>query len=152
MPKKTITKRKRWRPEDIERAAVRYCIEGTIQGTERAESIPASTIRLWRDNGNEVWDRSIVAYRDQNNMAFVAKANKIIDAATDITLEKLPEATAQQAATIGAIYYDKQRLALSLPTSISGKQESITSLMDTFRKLSESHTIVPKASIIEHKD
>ena len=144
--------KEKWRPEDIERAAIRYCIEGTIQGTEREESIPASTIRHWRDTGRDEWDAAVVAYRDQNNDRFIATANKIIDSATKVTLDKLPSATAQQAATIGAIYYDKQRLALSLPGSYGGGDGGVQALQaaaDLFHRLANDKVLVPKSKVID---
>ena len=133
-PKKRVDKRKRWKPADIERAAIRYCIEGTVLAVEREEHIPETTIRGWRDN-SPVWAAATEAYRDQNNDRFISRANAIIDKATDVTLEKLPEATAQQAATIGAIYYDKQRLALQLPGSYTAKTETMTDLAKQFQAL-----------------
>ena len=150
MPKKIAHKPKhRWTKEDIQRAAIRYAIQGTVLGTARIENIPESTVTSWKNN-SDVWDAAIETYRDQNNDRFVSTANKIIDAATEVTLEKLPEATAQQAATIGAIYYDKQRLALSLPTSISGKSESMDAMRLEFARMSASHEkLKSQAAVLE---
>ena len=150
-PKQVAHKPKqRWSKPDIERAAIRYSIEGTVLGTARIENIPEATITHWKNN-SDVWDTAITIYRDQNNDRFIATANKIIDKATEVTLDKLPEATAQQAATIGAIYYDKQRLALSLPTSIRGESDSITKLAAQFEKLSRDHRNI-QSSVVSVQD
>jgi hypothetical protein len=137
---KTIKKRRRWKPADIERAAIAYCIEGNISAASKACNIPASTIRDFREN-SEVWDIATVQYRDQNNDQFIARANQIIDLATDVTIEKLPDASARDAATIGAIFYDKQRLALSLPTRITtgSTDQQIAALVDSFSALADTY-------------
>jgi len=154
MASKRVTKRKpkqRWKPADIERAAIRYCIEGTVLGTSRLESIPETTIINWKDTGRQEWVDAIESYRDQNNDRFISTANKIIDKATEVTLDKLPEASAQQAATIGAIYYDKQRLALSLPGSYTASGSTVEQLARQFKALASTHTIVPNSTVIEHE-
>jgi hypothetical protein len=59
-----------------------------------------------------------------------------------VTMAKLPDATAQQAATIGAIYYDKQRLALQLPGSYSASNGTLEALADRFKAIEANHRAI----------
>lgn len=121
--------------EQRRQAAILYAINGTATSVESELNIPARTVNDWRNS--EWWESIVAEVRLENNDRLIAKAQQIIDSATDITLEKLPEASAKDAATIGAIYVDKLRLSLNQPTSISGKAEGIEDLAAQFRALSK---------------
>jgi len=99
--------------EQRRQAAILYAINGTATSVESELNIPARTVNDWRNS--EWWESIVAEVRLENNDRLIAKAQQIIDSATDITLEKLPEASAKDAATIGAIYVDKLRLSLNQP-------------------------------------
>ena len=57
----------------------------------------------------------------------------IVQASQDQVIEELPNATAQQAATVGAIAFDKIRLQDNAPTTIRGTSSSLKELSDAFK-------------------
>ena len=61
----------------------------------------------------------------------------MVDKAQQVALEKLPEASAAQANLIACQATDKIRLHDGMPTEITGKAESMRTLAQEFRKLSE---------------
>lgn len=131
------TKGSKYTDDIRKQAAISYAIQGNAAAVGRELGISETTLSDWR---KQEWFVAITEeVRSQNADRITAQAQKIIDSATDITLEKLPDASAKDAATIGAIWYDKLRLSLSLPTSISSNNTSgqINALMDKFAELSQ---------------
>ena len=116
-------------------AAVQYAIKGSLSAVSRELNIPRSTMVEWKSTG--WWDETIGKVRQETNDLFIADATRIIKKATKRTEDTLDEADCRTAATVGAIYYDKLRLALGQPTSISSKAEGIEVLAQQFRELSE---------------
>jgi len=64
-----------------------------------------------------------------------------VDKAQEVALEKLPEASAQQAMIIAATGTDKIRLHDGMPTEITGKVGTIADLAKEFNKLA-NRTVV----------
>ena len=117
------------------RAVTAYAIEGTYKAASRACGVAESTLR---DMVKSDWGQELLAeVRAQNQDRFIATSQRIIDAATARTLETIDDADCRTAATVGAIYYDKLRLALSLPTSIRGDSGGVAALAQQFAALSE---------------
>jgi hypothetical protein len=75
--------------------------------------------------------------RNENKDRFISTSQKIIDQATARTLETIDGADCRTAATVGAIYFDKLRLALNQPTSIRGDTGGVAALAQQFAALSE---------------
>ena len=123
-------------------AAIQYAIKGNMVAVAKDTGIPRKTIVDWK--GSDWWDSIIAEVRQENTNYQVARYTAIIEKAQEITLAKLPEATAAQAAVISGIATDKARLLLNLPTSISSTQgttEAINALAKQFKELSDSYKI-----------
>jgi low affinity Fe/Cu permease len=115
-------------------AATQYAIDGSLTKVADKIGIPRTTINEWAKS--EWWVQHIVKVRQQNDDKVLAKAAKIVDLAQQVVLDKLPEATASQAAVIGGIYIDKGRLIRNQPTSIQGKSGDMQALIKKFDELS----------------
>ena len=126
--------------EDRRNAAMLYAIKGTLTAVEKDTGISKGTLHGWKSS--DWWDTVIQQVRTENEAMYRSRFHNLVDQATDQALAKLPDATAQQAMTIAAIAYDKLRLSLNLPTSISGNTgtaEAMNKLMGQFRELSETY-------------
>ena len=112
-----------------------YAIRGSYLGTARHLGMPESTVR---DMVKSDWGQELLAkVREENQDRFISVSQKIIDKATARTLDTIDDADCRTAATVGAIYYDKLRLALQLPTSIRGDTGGVEALAKQFAALSE---------------
>ena len=116
-------------------AATQYAVTGLLSKTSQATGIPDSTLSEWTKT--EWWVDVIGRVRSEKTDEHRARYSEILTLAQDRTVEALPTATAQQAAVIGGVAFDKLRLIDHQATSISGKAESMTALAQEFRRLSE---------------
>ena len=146
MPRKRVGK---YSNKIREEAAIQYALHGNISKTARDMDIPVKTVQSWK--GSDWWDALIAKVHQEKASEHRAMYSSIVDHAQAITLAKLPEATAAQANIIAATATDKVRLLDNMPTSISGRTDSLESLKDQFRKLSSTHTIVPNSTITDQK-
>ena len=125
--------------EDRRNAAMLYAIKGTLTAVEKDTGISKGTLHGWKSS--DWWDTVIQQVRTENEAMYRSRFHNLVDQATDQALAKLPDASAQQAMTIAAIAYDKLRLSLNLPTSISGNHstEAMNKLAQQFRELSDTY-------------
>ena len=72
-------------------AAILYAHKGTFAATARESGIPETTLGHWAKH-SDWWESTVAEVRAQKNDLYVAKYGEIIEKATDITLEKLPDA------------------------------------------------------------
>ena len=104
--------------DDDRRAAVAaYLSTGTFTGVEKVTGIDKRTVRGWRQH--EWWDVLSAEIAEGLDDECKAKLRKVMSAGLDITLKKLPQANARDAATISAVAIDKLRLLDGKPTRIS---------------------------------
>lgn len=115
--------------------AVLYAISGNATKVAKDTGIPRTTIVGWKKT--DWWDDAVTRVRREKADEHRARYSEILSLAQDRTIEALPDATAQQAAVIGGVAFDKLRLIDNQATSISGKAESMTQLAQEFRRLSE---------------
>ena len=94
-----------------------YVITGSYRKTGRNLSTPESSVRdiVKSEAGQEL----LATLRAANEESFKIRAQHVIDQAIDRTLETIGDADCKTAATVGAIYYDKLRLAEAKPTRIT---------------------------------
>jgi hypothetical protein len=133
--------------DDDTRAAVigEYAVKGVYAAVGRALSIPPKTVS---DMVKSDWGQAMLAeVRRQNGDRFIATSQEIIDRATERTLETIEDADCRTAATVGAIYYDKLRLALNQPTSIRGDSASLQSLANEFRRIAQDNRNITESVV-----
>jgi len=114
---------------------VLYAISGNAKKVAKATGIPRTTIVGWKKA--EWWQDAVTSIRSEKADEHRAKYSELVDKAQKVALEKLPEATAAQANLIACQATDKIRLHDGMPTEITGKAESMNSLAQEFRKLSQ---------------
>jgi len=132
---KFVAKGSKYSDQQRMEVAVLYAITGNAKKVAKATGIPRTTIVGWKKA--DWWDDAVTAIRSEKAEEHRAKYIELVDKAQRVALEKLPDATAQQAMTIAAIGTDKIRLHDGMPTEITGKAESMNSLAAEFRKLSQ---------------
>jgi len=126
-----------------------YLIKGNQAAVSRSLDIPEPTLCDWRKT--DWWDELTEEFRIQKKDQIEAELTQIIEKANKETIDRLENGDVyvyqgkalrapmkgRDTATVGAIAYDKLRLSLHLPTSITGKAESMSALAQQFRQLSE---------------
>ena len=117
-----VEKGSKYTDEQRTDAAVQYAVLGNMKQVSKRTGIPRSTIIGWKDKDwfNELVTTALSEKREQH----IAKYVQIVDAAQDITLVKLPEASAAQAHLIACQATDKGQLLAGLPTSISSNHDT----------------------------
>lgn len=110
--------------------------DGNIAATSRATGIPPQTLRQWRDAVVSVPSPDLV---EQQKLTRAARWDEVADAGLDQALEKLPEASARDAAVIAGIATDKALLLRGQPTSITERRDDprIAELRKLFCALAE---------------
>ncbi len=119
--------------------AVLYAISGNAKKVAKDTGIPRTTIVGWK--GQEWWVDTVEQIRAQNTDKALAKYSQMVDKAQDIALEKLPDASADQASIIAATATDKGRLLTNQPTSITGKAQSIDDLANAFNRIANESVV-----------
>jgi len=132
-------------------AAYLYAASGNYSKVARDTNIPRTTIVSWAKD-SPVWVDSLVKARQEisdeilaYNLEIVIKTNEeVLDRVKngDVVLTKDGKQIrvpmkGRDLAVVGGIKEDKSRVALGQATSIVGKSESMASLAQVFRKLSE---------------
>lgn len=140
--------------EDRRNAAMQYAITGKLTAVEQATGIPDATVQSWTKA--DWWEDLLQQARAVMEDEFRGKCHQVVEKATQVTLDRLENGDSvatkdgikqipmkgRDAAVIGAMYYDKLRLSLNLPTSISagsGYKNAMESLAQEFKRLSESY-------------
>ncbi len=103
-------------------AAIQFAVLGNMKQVSKRTGIPRSTIIGWRDKDwfNELVTTALSEKREQH----IAKYCQIVDAAQDVTLEKLPDASAAQANLIACQATDKAQLLSGMPTAITTNHDT----------------------------
>jgi len=114
--------------------AIQYAISGNMKKVARQSGIPRTTIISWQKQ--DWWDELISEVRSAKADEHRAKYSELVDKAQEVALEKLPEASAQQAMIIAATGTDKVRLHDGMPTAITGKAPNMKALVQEFERLS----------------
>jgi len=131
-----MTQGSKYADEQRKEAAVLYAVKGTYSQVARQTGIPKQTLRDWGQK--DWWLDQIAQVRSENDELFKARYSQLIDEGTRIALEKLPEASAKEAAVIAAVAQDKLRLLMNQPTKISATSDSLSELAQRFAELSRS--------------
>ena len=145
----------KYKDEDRRNAATQYAIKGNLAAVERATGIPDATLCEWKKT--EWWDALIIGAQALVEDQFRANCNQIVEKATNETLDRLEHGEyvlgkdgntkrlpmkGRDTAVVGAMYYDKLRLSMNLPTSISdrsGYKQAMDNLAQEFKRLSEQN-------------
>ena len=138
--RKKVTKR-RYTREQKQQAAIEYAIRGSYTQVGLHLDIPKATVIGWSKT-YEGWDEVITQVHAEKEQQHRATYSAIVDAAQQVVIDKLPEATAAQANIIAATATDKTRLIDNRPTSISsstGSQAAIQGLIEQFKKVSREN-------------
>lgn len=136
-------------------AVVAFMVHGSIRRTAEAVNLPASTLRDWK---NQQWWTDLCAeVRAEKESEFQAGFSRIVQAAIgaiedrlqhgDVRLvkgkdgyeERRVPISAKDATVIAGISYDKLRLSLNLPTSITSNQKSLTELSEEFTNIAKNY-------------
>ncbi len=131
---KLVTNGSKYSDEQRTQAAIHYAVTGSLVKTEEATGIPDSTIGTWKKK--DWWEELVGSVRDEKGEEHRAMYSQIVDKAQRITLKKLPDASAAQANLIACQATDKVKLHDGMPTSISGKADSMGALAAEFKALS----------------
>jgi hypothetical protein len=136
-------------------AVVAFMVHGSIRRTAEAVNLPASTLRDWKNQ--EWWADLYAEVRAEKESEFQAGFSRIVQAAIgeiedrlengDVKLVKGKDGYEQQrvpisakdATVIAGISYDKLRLSLNLPTSISSSQKSLSELSQEFQEIAKNY-------------
>ena len=133
---KLVTNGSKYSDEQRTQAAIHYAVTGSLVKTEEATGIPDSTIGTWKKQ--DWWVDLVGSVRNEKGEEHRATYSQIVDKAQRMTLEKLPDASAAQANLIACQATDKVRLHDGMPTAITGKTESMSSLAKQFDALAQS--------------
>ena len=117
--------------EERNQAAIEWSVLGNMAQVSRNLGIPESTLCTWKQT--DWWVAQVEELRTAKADEIRAKYVAIVQASQDQVIEELPNATAQQAATVGAIAFDKIRLQDNAPTTIRGTSSSLKELSDAFK-------------------
>ena len=147
--------------QDRIKACTVYLVSGTLKGTSKACGIPITTLYDWKKT--DWWQQLSESVRIEKEDEFRAGFTRIIDAAIGRTEEALVKGEAKlvktkdgyeerrvpvgakDATMIAAISYDKLRLSMNLPTSISqssGNSGIQAKLEELSRKLEQREVSV----------
>jgi len=130
--------------------AIQYAISGNMKQVAKQTGIPRTTIISWRKQ--EWWDELIAEVRGEKADEHRAKYIELVDLAQQVTLEKLPKASAAQASIIAATATDKIRLHDGMPTEITGKSGDMKALANEFARLSDEMNRVRNKRVVETQD
>ena len=136
-------------------AAVYYLVHGSLTKTAKACGIPLTTLYDWKQS--EWWPELCEQVRSEKESEFQAGFSRIVQAAIgeiedrlekgDVKLvktkdgyeQKMVPISAKDATVIAGISYDKLRLSLNLPTSISSSQKSLSELSQEFQEIAKNY-------------
>ncbi len=138
---KQLTQPGSYYTEDIKREAINlYAVYGVAAKVSRELDIPEPTICGWRKQG--WWQSALEEVRSQNVDEHVANYHALVREGQRVALEKLPDASARDAAIIAATATDKARLLLNQPTSIKADTKSLEALAKRFEQLSSRNRVI----------
>jgi hypothetical protein len=136
-------------------AVVYYMVHGSLTKTSKACGIPLTTLHDWKQT--EWWPELSEQVRREKESEFQAGLSRIVTSAIgeiedrvqhgDVKLVKVKDGyeerrvpvSAKDATVIAGISYDKLRLSLNLPTSITSSQKTLNELSDEFREIAKNY-------------
>lgn len=136
-------------------AVVYFMVHGSLTKTSKACGIPLTTLFDWKQS--EWWPELSEQIRSEKEHEFQAGFSRIVQAAIseiedrlqhgDVRLvkgkdgyqERRVPISAKDATMVAAISYDKLRLSLNLPTTISSSQKSLTELSQEFQDIAKNY-------------
>ena len=130
-----VSKGSKYSDQQRMEVVVLYAISGNAKKVAKATGIPRTTIVGWKKA--DWWHDAVAKVRSEKADEHRAKYSELVDKAQRVALEKLPDATAQQAMTIAAIGTDKIRLHDGMPTEISGQSRDMKALVNKFNDLAD---------------
>ena len=116
--------------EKLQAAAI-YVVTGRQDKAAEAIGAGRCVVHAWISRGDEDWLDAVARAQEVYDETIPHQLAGHMTRALEVMTEKLPEATASQAATIYGILFDKRQIAMNRPTSITGKRD------DAERRLSE---------------
>ena len=147
------------------KVASEWAASGNVSEVSRITHVSRPTIIKWRDSGEQWWEEAVAKARHQIGEEILSTqlenarlaGNQLTDRIENGDTKVLANGTVvnqpmsgKDLAVVNGIQVDKARTAMNMPTSIQGRTDSLESLKDQFRKLSSTHTIVPKSRIIDN--
>ena len=128
-----------------------YSIEGVMTKVSRALNIPQQTLSEWK-NHSDWWPELTAEVRSEKEDHIAAQLTKIVERANEETIDRLENGDvyvhqgeitrapikAKDSAVIMGIGTEKLRLIQNKATTITGKQETLTDLLEQFREISRA--------------
>jgi len=136
---KDLVKGSKYTAEQKADVAIQYAIHGNTKKVARQTGVPRTTIIHWQKQ--PWWNELISEIQSAKADEHRAKYSELVDKAQEVALEKLPEASAQQAMIIAATGTDKIRLHDGMPTQITGKVGSIADLAKEFNRIANQNIV-----------
>ena len=112
-----------------------YAVKGVASVVSRQLNIPETTICHWRKS--DWWLSGLEELRSQNQDEHIAAYHQLVREGLKVALDKLPDASAREAAVIAAVATDKAQLLQNRPTAIRGDTGGVAALAKQFAQLSE---------------
>lgn len=155
MSGRLVNQRKRYTELDKREACALHVVLGNIEAVARDLDIPATTVQSWKKEA--WWEEQQKELRAEKEDEMVAQLAEVIDEAHRQTIDRLKNGDhhviktkeghvvervpmkGKDAATVGAIAVDKQRILLNKPTSISASQGTNEDMIKNFAKLVSQH-------------
>ncbi len=154
---KLVASRSKYTDDQRRQAVVEYCVSGLMTKVSDSTGIPETTLATWK-NKTDWWDDLVVAVRSEINEVILAQNLQIATKAGERVLDSLENGDeklvwdkekkehvikrvkpgAYHSMLVSGISQDKARVQQSLPTSITGKAENMTSLAKQFDALAQS--------------
>ncbi len=155
--RKKRVKSRRYTDLDKRQAVIEFTIVGTTLGTAKNLGMPRDTLRAWMKS--DWWFELLQEARDDIDDRMEAEQAHIIRLAHKRVIQGLTEGdeklvvdhktkehvikhvlpSTQQAAVVGAIFTDKRRQKLNLPTSVTSTTGGMEALAEQFRQLARDH-------------
>jgi len=132
-----------------------FMVHGSLTKTSKACGIPLTTLFDWKQS--EWWPELSEQIRSEKESEFQPGLSRIITSAIreiedrlehgDVRLvktkpgheQKRVPISAKDATMVAAISYDKLRLSLNLPTSITTTQKNLAELSEEFRNIAKNY-------------
>ena len=132
-------------------ACLLYSITGVMTRVSSALNIPIQTLYGWK-NHSDWWPTLIEEVRLEKEDHIKANLTQIVELSTANTIERLEKGDVQyvqgkrklvpmkgkESMVITGIGVEKLQLLNNRPTAISGKQETLTDLLEQFREISRA--------------
>ena len=147
-----VGKGSKYTDEQRRQAVLEYAIYGSLTKVSKSMGIPRQTLSEWKRSA-DWWERVYGEIQHEKEQHILAQHTAIVTKVGEEIQDRLEHGDTQivqgekvkvpvkarDLALVGGISFDKRRLILNQPTSISAKTGSMDALMDQFRKLAEAN-------------